>query len=76
MQLQSDADRSIGSIFNTAVQAGSTVTAIAKKAGPAIVGIRMTIAGTRYNYFGVSNDRVGEGSGIIISKDGYIMTNP
>jgi serine protease Do len=75
LQLQSDADRSIGSIFNTAVQAGSTVTAIAKKAGPAIVGIRMTIAGTRYNYFGVSNDRVGEGSGIIISKDGYIMTN-
>ncbi len=75
LQLQSDADRSIGSIFNTAVQDGSTVTAIAKKAGPAIVGIRMTIAGTRYNYFGVSNDRVGEGSGIIISKDGYIMTN-
>ena len=75
LQLQSDADRSIGSIFNTAVQAGSTVTAIAKKAGPAIVGIRMTIAGTRYIYFGVSNDRVGEGSGIIIRIDGYIMTN-
>jgi serine protease Do len=74
-QIQPDAGRKADSIISTAVQAGTTVTAIAKKAGPAIVGIRMTITGTRYNYLGVSNDRVGEGSGIIISKDGYIMTN-
>jgi len=67
--------RSTDNLASAAVQAGSTVTAIAKKAGPAIVGIRMTIAGTRSNYFGFTNSSVSEGSGIIISKDGYIMTN-
>ena len=58
-----------------ALAKGSDVTAIAKKAGPSIVGIRMTVSGTRTNYFGVDNGLAGEGSGIIISKDGYIMTN-
>jgi len=62
-------------LVSAAVQAGSTVTAIAKKAGPSIVGIRMTVSGTRTNYFGFTNSSVSEGSGIIISKDGYIMTN-
>ncbi len=66
---------SSGNIKNTALPKGSDVTAIAKAAGPAIVGIRMTISGTRYNYFGTTNSQVGEGSGIIIRKDGYIMTN-
>ncbi len=58
-----------------ALAKGSDVTAIAKKAGPSIVGIRMTLSGTRSNYLGGNNGMVGEGSGIIISKDGYIMTN-
>jgi serine protease Do len=60
---------------STALPKGSDVTAIAKLAGPSIVGIRMTISGTRYNYYGISNSQVAEGSGIIIRKDGYIMTN-
>lgn len=66
---------SSGGIMNTALPKGSAVTAIAREAGPAIVGIRMTILGTRYNYFGSTNSQIGEGSGIIIRKDGYIMTN-
>jgi serine protease Do len=74
-QARPEIDRNADGLPSPVIQAGSTVTAIAKKAGPAIVGIRMTITGTRYNYFGISNDRVGEGSGIIISKDGYVMTN-
>lgn len=64
-----------GVITSTALPKGSAVTAIAKEAGPSIVGIRMTISGTRYSYFGSTNAQVAEGSGIIISKDGYIMTN-
>ncbi|MGE5613785.1 MAG: S1C family serine protease [Bacillota bacterium] len=65
-----------GSILNTSLLDGSNVVvAIAKKAGPAIVGIRVTVEGTRYGFYGVSNTRVGEGSGIIISSDGYILTN-
>jgi hypothetical protein len=39
-----------GTIRNTVLPKGSDVTAIAKEAGPSIVGIRMTISGTRYNY--------------------------
>lgn len=66
---------STDSLATTALVKGSDVTAIAKKAGPSIVGIRMTVSGTRQNYFGGSNSQSGEGSGIIISKDGYIMTN-
>ena len=62
-------------VLSTALVKGSTVTSIAKKAGPSIVGIRMTVAGTRRNFYGISNTSVGEGSGIIISKDGYVMTN-
>jgi serine protease Do len=54
---------------------GGTVTQIAKKVGPAIVGIRMTVVASGQRYFGSARQTGGEGSGIIISKDGYIMTN-
>lgn len=49
---------------------------IAKKVGPSIVGIRVTTASSRNSFFGASpvQSQV-EGSGIIISKDGYIATN-
>ncbi len=62
-------------LAKTTLVKGSDVTAIAKKAGPSIVGIRMTVSGTRSNYWGMTNSQSAEGSGIIISKDGYIMTN-
>ncbi len=52
----------------------SSVTEIAKKAGPSIVGIRMTLGNPRQS-FGRQNAQEAEGSGIIISADGYIMTN-
>jgi Trypsin-like serine proteases, typically periplasmic, contain C-terminal PDZ domain len=56
-----------------------SVSDIAKKISPSIVGIRMTVTNSRSNFFGnggsQSNEGSGEGSGIIISKDGYIMTN-
>jgi len=62
-------------LVGTALPKGSEVTAIAKFAGPSIVGIRMTVTSSRRSFYGFSNSQVGEGSGIIISKDGYIMTN-
>jgi len=51
----------------------SPITAIAEKAGPAVVGINVEYT---YNdsFFGVQ-DGGGQGSGIIISSDGYILTN-
>lgn len=51
----------------------SSIEAVAKKAGPSIIGIRTTAAVT--NFFGGSSEATGEGSGIIYTADGYIITN-
>lgn len=51
----------------------SSIEAVAKKAGPSIIGIRTTAAVT--NFFGGSSEATGEGSGIIYTQDGYIITN-
>lgn len=52
------------------------ITQIAKKAGPSIVGIRMTLADSIERYFNAdAQGAKSEGSGIIISKDGYVLTN-
>jgi serine protease Do len=49
---------------------------IAKKVGPSIVGVRMTVTSSISQYFrGANQQATSEGSGIIISSDGYIMTN-
>jgi serine protease Do len=54
-----------------------TVTEIAKKVGPSIVGIKMVVKSSRQSDFFGNNasSSDSEGSGIIISRDGYIMTN-
>jgi serine protease Do len=49
----------------------SSVSEIAKKVGPSIIGIRMTVGSPQ----GFGSVQTAEGSGIIISQDGYIMTN-
>jgi serine protease Do len=55
-------------------ETASPVQAIAEKVIPSVVGVRITYPYTNY-FFGFSNEGVGEGSGIIISEDGYIVTN-
>lgn len=57
-------------------QSSSPVEAIAEKVSPSIVGIQVTVKYTFSNpFFDISRDGVGEGSGIIIREDGYILTN-
>lgn len=51
-----------------------TAVEISKKVGPAVVGITSTIQG-QMNIFGISSSSGAEGSGIILSNDGYIVTN-
>jgi serine protease Do len=52
------------------------VAEIARKAGPSIVGIRVTIDNPVRSFFGRTSRRMeSEGSGIILKSDGYIMTN-
>ncbi len=62
-------------ITKTAAADGSKeTTEIAKEVGPAVVGIKSTIEG-QMSLFGGRNTSEGQGSGIIISSDGYIITN-
>lgn len=51
----------------------SAVTSVAEKVGPSVIGIRTYFQSTN-ELFGSEPD-YGEGSGIIISTDGYILTN-
>lgn len=51
----------------------SPVVAIAKKAGPSIVGVRVNYVSQ--GIFGAIQESDEEGSGIIYSEDGYIITN-
>lgn len=53
----------------------SPVSAIAEKVGPSVVGIKVTTASNPRDFFFSLGPGVGEGSGIIISEDGYVVTN-
>ena len=52
-----------------------TTPEIVDKVGPAVVGI-VTKSTSYYGYYGFgSSEQQGSGSGVIISRDGYIVTN-
>lgn len=51
---------------------GNVVEAVYQKASPSVVGIRTTV-GVKNFFFGESQES-GEGTGIIYSQDGYIIT--
>ena len=51
----------------------SVIEAVALKVNPSVVGIVTTEATT--SFFGGSNETTGEGSGIIYTANGYIITN-
>lgn len=54
----------------------SPVTAIAEKVSPSIVGVKITVASQGGGFFFDSQQGgTGEGSGIIIRENGYILTN-
>lgn len=65
-----------GSTVNTKYEIEKTdspVVAIAQKAGPSIVGVKVN--SVSQNLFGGLQESDEEGSGIIYSEDGYIITN-
>ena len=59
--------------INVDKTAASVVEAVAEKVTPSVVGIRTTTSVT--NFFGGSSESTGEGSGVVYSSDGYIITN-
>ncbi len=66
---------SIPGISKTSFIKDGGVTDIVKKVGPSVVGIRVTNTAQRGYYGQQLGESASEGSGVIISKDGYIMTN-
>lgn len=56
-------------------QSTNMAEAIAEKVSPSIVGIQVTIKSQGFSFFDLGQDGVGEGSGVIIREDGYILTN-
>lgn len=59
--------------INVDENASSIAEAVSEKAGESVVGIRTTTS--VLNFFGGSQASTGEGSGVVYSKDGYIITN-
>jgi serine protease Do len=57
-------------------KSASPVEAISEKVSPSIVGIKVTAQSQGSGFFfDIGSDGVGEGSGIIIRTNGYILTN-
>jgi serine protease Do len=52
----------------------TTITQAVEKVGPAVVTVNATIKGGM-SFFGAAPDQQVSGSGVIISQDGYILTN-
>lgn len=63
-----------GIVTTVSSQNEKTTTEIAKEVGPAVVGITSTTQG-QMSIFGTTSQSEAEGSGIILSADGYIVTN-
>lgn len=63
-------------IIKTSSENGLSVVDIAKAVSPSIVGIRMSTTTSSRSFWGLNFEpSTSEGSGIIISPDGYIATN-
>jgi len=56
---------------------GELINQIAKAVGPSVVSVNVTTQSTTSNFFGFgqTSDEQAAGTGIVISKDGVIMTN-
>lgn len=54
--------------------ADTPVTAIAEKVGPSVVGVKVSFKSADF-FFGGEQQQAGEGSGIVIRANGYILTN-
>lgn len=63
-----------GATNTSSTDGNKSTTEIAKEVGPAVVGIKSKIQG-QLSIFGGYSESESQGSGIIISGDGYIITN-
>lgn len=61
--------------INVESQSSTLVEAVAEKVTPSVVGIRATSSSQNYSFFFGNSESSSEGSGVIYSSDGYIVTN-
>lgn len=69
-----DPQQPIGHIEAMQTEVSSQITRVVEEVSPAVVTITAVIPGT-LTYFGRTSDTTSMGSGVIISEDGYILTN-
>jgi serine protease Do len=73
--MSANSNNNVSASPTVASSGGLTVSEIAKKVGPAVVGVSTkSMSSDDYEDAG-SQEEDGVGSGIIINKDGYILTN-
>ena len=65
----------VTSVSSNDDKTGLSVAGAAAKAAPSVVEIRTEITSTTYGLFGGTYTSEAAGSGVIISSDGYIITN-
>ena len=69
-----DPQQPTGHIEAMQTEVSSQITRVVEEVSPAVVTITAVIPGT-LTYFGRTSDTTSMGSGVIISEDGYILTN-
>ncbi|MBR5472957.1 MAG: trypsin-like peptidase domain-containing protein [Clostridia bacterium] len=73
-KIESETDSNSTNVnINIDETASSIAEAVATKCSDSVVGIRTTTSVS--NFFGGSSEQTGDGSGVIYTKDGYIITN-
>ena len=65
----------VSPVTSAAGQTGLTIAQVAEKASPSVVEIVTEITQQSYGFFGGTYTVPAAGSGVIISSDGYIITN-
>ena len=64
-----------GTTKQTSSSSGLTTAEVAEKAAPSVVEINVKGTVSTYGFFGGTYETSAAGSGVIISEDGYIITN-
>lgn len=66
---------STGQTVNIDESYNSAVEAVADKVIPSVVGIQAAYTSVEYGLFGQNSEAISEGTGVVYSEEGYIITN-
>jgi len=72
--LPTPTEKPASQIFFSNTEIETTITSVVQSVEPAVVTVVGTISG-RATFFGTTSDQEVSGSGVIITNDGYILTN-